>query len=229
MTYPEDELLPLSGLNHLVFCARRCALIHVEGAWDENRLTALGRNLHERTHEETVEQREGVLIRRGLLLRSLRLGLAGKADVVEFHPAVEGGITLAGRPGRWQPYPVEYKRGKPKPDRCDEVQVCAQAMCLEEMLGAAIPCGALYYGEPRRRTSVEFTDNLRAETERLARRLQELVRSGLTPAAVRESKCRSCSLVNLCLPSPKRGKRSARRHLQEMIRMASHDGEGNKS
>lgn len=218
MVYDEDDLLPLSALQHLAFCARQCALIHIEGAWDENRLTALGRVLHERTHGGRGDMRDGVVTTRSLLLRSLRLGLAGMADVVEFHPVDQGGIALPSRSGLWQPFPVEYKRGMPKLDHCDEVQLCAQALCLEEMLQIPIEEGALYYGEPKRRTPVSFSSELRDETERLAGQLHELIRQGLTPPAVREAKCRSCSLVELCLPAPRKSTRSAIRYLNRMIK-----------
>lgn len=218
--FDEYDLLPLSALQHLAFCERQCALIHIEGAWDENRLTALGRLLHERTHDGRGELRDGIIVSRSLPLRSMRLGLSGMADVVEFHPVAVGGIALAHRPGRWQAFPVEYKRGKPKPDRCDEVQLCAQALCLEEMLGADIPEGALYYGEPRRRTAVALSPDLRAETERLARRLHELVGAGETPPATRTSKCRSCSLLEQCLPPSRKQSRSAAGYLQKMLQAA---------
>lgn len=219
--YAEADLLPLSAIQHLAFCPRQCALIHLEGVWDDNRLTVLGRLAHEATHQDDAEFRDGVLIRHSLPLRSLRLGLSGIADVVEFHPVDAGGLTLPGREGLWLPFPVEHKRGKPKPDHCDEVQVCAQAMCLEEMTGAAIPRGALYYGEPRRRSLVEFTAALRAETEALAAALHELIRAGETPPATRQPKCRSCSLVDLCLPAPARRRRDATAYLQQALQISS--------
>jgi len=136
--YSESDLLPLSGLQHLVYCERQWALIHIEQQWAENRLTAEGRQMHDRAHEQHEEWREGIRISRGLAVRSLRLGLSGKVDVVEFHPQV-GGLS--------QPFPIEYKHGRPKPDRCDEVQLCAQALCLQEMLGVEVPRGAIFYGE----------------------------------------------------------------------------------
>lgn len=238
--YDEDDLLPLSALQHLAFCERQCALIHVEGAWAENRLTALGRQLHQRTHDGPVERRAGVLIARGLPIRSLRLGLSGKADVVEFPsrdppPKLPEGLEwLDEEPGRPDageeeppsaPFPVEYKRGRPKPDRCDEVQLCAQAMCLEEMLGVTVPAGAIYYGQPRRRHQVAISDDLRRETERLAARLHELVGAGVTPPAVYRKVCRSCSLVDLCLPRTTSKGRSARNYLAEMLAAAAEDPE----
>jgi len=197
--FDEDDLLPISGLQHLVFCERQWGLIHIEQQWDENRLTAEGRVMHERVHDAGAESRPGIRIARGLRLRSLRLGLAGQSDVVEFHRSGNG-IPLPDLEGLWQPFPVEYKRGKPKRDACDEVQLCAQALCLEEMFAAATPGGALYYGEPRRRNDVSFGGELRTRTEALARRMHELYRSGKTPPAIYEPKCDSCSLMAICLP-----------------------------
>jgi CRISPR-associated exonuclease Cas4 len=202
--YTEDELLPISALQHLAFCERQWALIHLEGAWVENRLTAEGRVLHDRAHEAETESRGGVRIARGLRLRSLRLGLTGIADVVEFHRTETegdaGGVRLPSVGGLWQPFPVEYKRGRPKKGPFDEIQLCAQALCLEEMLGATIPHAALFYGTPMRRTEVVLSAALRGQTERLAARLHELTRIGVTPPPVYEDKCESCSLMPVCMP-----------------------------
>lgn len=197
--HSEDELLPISALQHLSFCERQWALIHLEQVWSENVFTAEGRNLHEKTHEADSENRPGLRIVRGLRLRCLRLGLVGQADVVEFHKA-EAGVSLDGAKGLWRPFPVEYKRGKAKPDNCDRVQLCAQAMCLEEMLGTEIRDGALFYGRPRRREVVEFTPALRGETESLAAKLRELHAAGRTPKAHYGPKCKSCSLLEVCMP-----------------------------
>lgn len=210
--FSEDQLLPLSALQHLLFCERQCALIHVEQAWEENRLTVEGRNLHERVHAQDGETRPGVRIARGLRLRSLRLGLAGIADVVEFHHEAR---TAAKGPG--QPFPVEYKRGKPKPDESDKVQLCAQALCLEEMLECTIPRGALFYGTTRRRLEVEFDAPLRDLTARTAVRLHSLVEGGGTPPAVYGPKCETCSLLHLCLPRPRRNEGAVKRYLERMI------------
>jgi len=189
--FSEDELLPLSALQHLLFCERQCALIHIEQAWAENRFTAEGRIMHERVDSGEHLSRNGVRVETALALRSLRLGLSGKADVVEFRRDDQGG---------WRPYPVEYKRGKPKPANWDQVQLCAQTLCLEEMLHRQVPEGALFYGKPRRRQVVCFDEKLRRETEEAAARLHQLVRSGVTPPARYEKKCESCSLLQLCLP-----------------------------
>jgi CRISPR-associated exonuclease Cas4 len=197
--YSEDDLLPISALQHLAFCERQCALIHIEQQWAGNRLTVEGDLLHQRVHERETEGRPGLVIARGLRLHSRRLGLSGQADVVEFHSSADG-ARLDGREGRWRAYPVEYKRGRPKPDRTDEVQLCAQALCLEEMLATNIGAGAIFYGQPRRRREVAIESGLRAETERLAAQLHQLFESRRTPAAVYEAKCRNCSLLTLCMP-----------------------------
>jgi CRISPR-associated exonuclease Cas4 len=197
--YSEEDLLPLSGLQHLMFCERQWGLIHIEQIWEENRLTAEGRVLHERAHQPGSVSRPRVRTSRGLRLHSLRLGLVGQADVVEFHPAPDG-VTLPELEGRWRPFPVEYKRGRPKRDPTDEVQLCAQALCLEEMFDRQISEGALYYGEPRRRDPVAFGSELRARTEALAARMHQLYRAGMTPLAAYEPKCDGCSLIARCLP-----------------------------
>lgn len=226
--YNEDDLLPISALSHLAYCERRCALIHIERAWSENVFTAQGREFHEHAHEPDTVTREGVRIAHGLRLRSLRLGLSGQADVVEFHPSdgdAASGVPLAGLPGRWRAYPVEYKRGRPKPDIGDEVQLCAQAICLEEMLGATVPVGAIFYGKPRRRTEVIIGPELRSQTERLALRLHELIATGVTPPARYEKKCRGCSMISLCMPETAGAGRSARRYLDDAIAEAIEDGD----
>ncbi len=181
----DNDSLPLSGLQHLAFCPRQWALIHLEQVWVENVRTAEGRLLHERADLPGESRRANVRTVRGMWLRSERLHLTGRADVVEFRPA---------------PYPVEYKRGKSKPDDCDAVQLCAQALCLEEMLDTAIADGAIFYGSPRRRLEVEFTLALRLRTEELAATMHRLYQNRVTPAATPGRHCRSCSLVNVCLP-----------------------------
>lgn len=219
--FAEDDLLPLSGLQHLVFCERQWGLIHIEQQWEENRLTAEGRVLHERVHDAGSEGRPSAVIARGLHLQSLRLGLAGQADVVEFHQAdggAEGVVRLRNREGWWRPFPVEYKRGKPKADSCDDVQLCAQAMCLEEMSGAVIRAGALFYGTNRRRTEVRMDDALRGRTEELARRMHQLYSAGTTPPAVYAKKCDRCSLYERCLPRTISKRSSVQRYLARVLR-----------
>ncbi len=150
--HSEDDLLMLSALQHLLFCPRQCALIHVEQQWTENRLTAEGRILHERVHTAAKESRRTIKIEFDVPIRSLQLGLIGRADIVEFRLQNNG---------YWQPFPVEYKRGRPKKDDSDRVQLCAQGMCLEEMLDVEVPCGALFYGKKNRRVEVLFDHVLR--------------------------------------------------------------------
>jgi CRISPR-associated exonuclease Cas4 len=212
--FSEDELLPISALQHLVFCPRQCGLIHIEQLWTENVFTAEGRGLHETAHETNAESRPGVRIVRGLRLRSLELGLVGQADVVEFHDD-SAGAAVPGLQGRYRPFPVEYKRGKPKVDVCDEVQLCAQALCLEEMLGTSIANGALFYGRPRRRKEVELSDSLRQQTRDTAGQLHELFRSRRTPQAAYAKKCESCSLLERCMPKITGIKKDIRHYLSQ--------------
>jgi len=215
MSYTEDDLIPLSALQHLLFCERQCALIHIEQVWNENLFTAEGRIMHERVHEANRESRGDIRIEFGMPLRSLRLGLVGKADVVEFHRKPT--LQKAGL-AEWTPFPVEYKRGKPKKDNCDKVQLCAQALCLEEMLDVEVPCGALFYGKTRRRRDVDFDQALRQETERAAKRLHGLIESGLTPSPVYTAKCKSCSFFNVCLPKTIEKRRSVKHYLSGAMR-----------
>ncbi len=233
--YAEDELLPISALQHLAFCQRQCALIHLEGAWAENQLTAEGRVMHDRAHDPGTESRGDVRISRGLRLRSLRLGLSGIADVVEFQRCgrsrdesasderlLADGVRLPDISGSWVPFPVEYKRGRPKSGPYDEIQLCAQALCLEEMLGVPVPSAALFYGKPVRRFEVALTPSLREETERLAGRLHELMRLGVTPPPIYEKKCDSCSLFSVCMPK----RLSERRTVEDYIASALDESRG---
>ena len=196
---PEEDYLPLSGLQHFAFCRRQWALIHIEQQWVDNLRTVEGNLLHRRAHDEKIELRGDTLTVRGLRVISHRLQIQGVCDVVEFYrdPA---GITLAGREGKWLPYPVEYKRGTPKPFDADELQLCAQAMCLEEMLLCAIPEGSLFYGEPRRRTRVALDGPLRERVEALLSEMRTLYIQGRTPKAKPSKGCAACSLKDLCLP-----------------------------
>ena len=189
--YSEDDLIQLSSLQHLVFCVRQCALIHIEQLWDENLFTAEGRIMHDKVDTADRESRGKIRIEYGVPLRSLRLGLVGKADVVEFHRMEDG---------TWMPFPVEHKRGKPKMDDCDRIQLCAQAICLEEMLNVEIKKGALFYGRTRRREDVVFDEKLRMETEEAAKKVRILIESATTPKAEYSKKCKKCSLYDLCLP-----------------------------
>jgi CRISPR-associated exonuclease Cas4 len=184
----EDALIPLSALQHFLFCPRQCALIHVEQLWAEDAATAEGRALHERADAGHTESKQGVKILRALALRSFALGVSGKADVVEMHGAT--------------PYPVEYKRGRPKAHRADEVQLCAQAICLEEMFGQSVLLGALFYGATRRRMEVVFDEPLRALTQDIAARTRDMLASGRTPPPEYKPACEACSLREICAPKP---------------------------
>ncbi len=206
--YTEDDLVMISALQHYLFCPRQCALIHIEQLWLENRLTAEGRILHERVHSVGGESRRKVRIEFDLPIRSLKAGLIGRADVVEFR-LQEKGV--------WQPYPVEYKRGRPKKDDSDRVQLCAQALCLEEMLNIPVPAGALYYGKKKRRQEVLFDANLRQSTEKTAEALHALLSEGLTPPAHYARRCDRCSLVDLCLPKALGKKRRVSVYLRKAI------------
>lgn len=208
MPFETDEFVSISALSHFIFCARRCALIHVEQLWTENLFTAEGRVMHEHVHEEGRESRGHVRIERGVPLCSMRLGLSGKADVVEFHRQPDE---------TWLPFPVEYKRGKPKPDDCDTVQLCAQALCLEEMLKVEIPGGALFYGKTRRRADVCFDEPLRQKTEDTALRVHKLIESGVTPEPEYSAKCESCSLMGLCLPKTMGKRQTVKRYLAKVM------------
>ncbi len=193
----DDQFIPISALQHWLYCPRQCALIHLEQAWAENKFTAEGRVMHENAHEGADESRAGVRITRGMPVASRILGLAGQCDVVEFH---RDGTVL----------PVEYKRGKPKAHRADEVQLCAQGMCMEEMLGIRIVTGCLYYGEKRRRTDVVFDADLRELVRATAGEIRQCFDSGITPTAQYDPRrCDACSLIDLCQPLAMRLKKGA--------------------
>jgi CRISPR-associated exonuclease Cas4 len=204
--YSEDDLVMISALQHLIFCPRQCALIHIEQQWTENRLTAEGRILHERVHSAGSESRSKMRTRFDLPIRSLRLGLIGRADIVEFHLQESG---------TWQPYPVEYKRGRPKKNDSDRVQLCAQAICLEEMLGCEVPEGALYYGRKKRRQGVAFDKKLRQATIETAAKLHVLLDSNKTPPPQYGERCESCSFISQCLPKIS-GKKKVSTYLNRM-------------
>ena len=224
-TQTDESAVMLSALQHYLFCPRQCALIHVEGVWSENYLTAAGRQLHERVDRKGGETRKDVHLATALRLVSNRLGLIGIADMVEFHRQdaqfdANGrcvATRLPGRAGVWRPFPVEYKRGTPKLHRADEVQLCAQALCLEEMLGVSIESGALFYGETRRRMHVAFDVELRLLTEGIAAKVHELIRMGETPAPVLTRGCKACSLLDQCRPENVGGRESARRWINNQL------------
>lgn len=191
--FTEDTFIQLSALQHYVFCPRQCALIHVEGVWDENVYTVRGSILHEKVDTDTYETRGTLKTVRGLRIHSFRLGIAGRADVVEFYKSKDG----SGAP---EVLPVEFKSGQPKQNISDEVQLCAQAMCLEEMLNTSVRRGAFFYGKIRRRVQVEINDPLRKQTEEIIARVHDMVSRSLVPQAKYMEKCRSCSLLDICQP-----------------------------
>lgn len=193
--FSEDQLLPISALQHWLYCPRQCALIHLEQVWAENKFTAEGQVLHHKAHEGEDETKAGVRVTRSMSVRSLELGISGQCDIVEFH---KNGPVV----------PVEYKRGKPKSHHADEVQLCAQAMCLEEMLGITISSGYLFYGENRRRTTVELDTALRQLVAETSTALHAMINSRQTPTAEYLAKrCDACSLIELCQPKAMRFKR----------------------
>lgn len=200
MAYKEEEYLQLSGLQHFSFCRRQWALIHMEQQWAENLRTVDGRILHEKAHDGSIcEKRGNLLITRDMSIHSPTLGISGNCDVVEFHREATG-ISLPGREGLWQPYPVEYKRGTPKLTDADRLQLCAQAMCLEEMLCCDIPEAALFYGETRRREIVTLDADLRSRVRSLLEEMHDLYRRSRTPKVKPTKSCNACSLKELCLP-----------------------------
>ena len=260
--FTEDQLLPLSALQHWLYCPRQCALIHLEQAWAENKFTAEGQVLHKKAHEGEDESKAGVRITRSMAVRSLTLGISGQCDIVEFRPGVAGDLRSeisdlrgdacgdlrseisdlrarapetahelpegnlkfqipdlksTGTTPRVQP--VEYKRGKPKSHRADEVQLCAQAMCLEEMLGVRITSGCLYYGEKKRRTVIEFDAPLRQFVTETAAALHAMIDSRETPLAEYDSRrCDACSLIDLCQPKALRFKRGAQAWFSSVLK-----------
>jgi CRISPR-associated exonuclease Cas4 len=215
--YSPDELLPLSGIQHFCFCRRQWALIHVEDQWVDNALTVEGHLLHQRTDDPFIsEVRGGIVTARAMPVASYRLGLNGICDVVEFTPSPEG-VNLPGRQGLYQPVPIEYKRGKEKVDHSDEVQLCAQAICLEEMLSINIPVGYLYYGKTRHRVEVMFTEELRGLVYKMAEEMHQYFARGYTPQVKPSKACKSCSLNNICLPELLDKSGSASKYIQEQI------------
>ena len=187
----DDDLIPISALQHYLYCPRQCALIHIERLWAESRHTAEGRLLHERADRPHSEKRKGVRTVTAMPLLHPDLRITGVADVVEFHRDASGERAL----------PVEYKRGRPKAHRADEVQLCAQALCLEAMLDKPVAQGALFYGQTRRRKDVPIDDTLRALTRTVIDETRAMIDSGRTPSAVYDAKrCDACSLIDLCQP-----------------------------
>jgi CRISPR-associated exonuclease Cas4 len=188
--FTEDDLIMISALQHYIFCPRQCGLIHVDDAWNENLFTVRGGILHEKVDTDTYETRGDVKTVRGLRIHSYKYGLVGRCDVVEFRFYKNTNEVL----------PVEFKSGEPKEDISDKVQLCAQVLCLEEMLGTQISIGAFFYGKIRRRNSIEIDDELRNQTEQVIASVREIVSRKIVPTAEYSAKCRNCSLIDICQP-----------------------------
>jgi CRISPR-associated exonuclease Cas4 len=234
--YTPDDLLPLSGIQHFLFCRRRWALIHVEMQWKDNVLTVEGKQMHERADDPFfTEVRNGVITARSVPVASFRLGLTGVCDVVEFtpsprlrHPSPDGrgdggegdGVKLPNREGLYLPAPVEYKHGKPMEKPADKAQLCAQALCLEEMLSVTIPKGYLYYGEIRHRVEIELTPELRKLVKEMSDEMHNYFSRGYTPRVKTSKACRSCSLVDVCLPKLQEKAIPASKYIRQQIENA---------
>jgi CRISPR-associated exonuclease Cas4 len=220
--YQEDDLLLLSGIQHMAFCERQWALIHIEQAWAENMRTVEGKYLHERTDDPFEDEtRQDIRVVRAMPVVSYHLGLRGVADVVEFQrveDAQEGlTVRLEGRRGWWRAYPVEYKRGRPKKDDRDVVQLCAQAIALEEMLKISIESGFLYYGQIRHREQIFFNQVLRTRVNDLCRKMHKMFAEGKTPRAQKGKHCSLCSLQEICQPNLTTQPRSVKEYLVKMV------------
>ncbi len=224
--YSEDELIPISALQHYAFCKRQWGLMYLENIWSENVLTVEGAQLHEKSDQPVTEVRDNIRICRGLRVRSLEYGITGITDVVEFHEmpggetkraAAKAAIILKGKNGLWKPIPIEYKHGKPKADYCDEVQLCGQVLCLEEMLRIHIPKGFIYYGKQHKRYDVLFDNSLRDNTTKLIQSVRDGYKSNITPPPIYGKHCRSCSIVSYCMPKVLIHGKSARDYLEEII------------
>ena len=200
MEYKEDDFLLLSGIQHFAFCKRQWALIHIEQQWQENLRTIEGEILHEKTHDNTVKEKRGdLIVSRGMGIFSRSLGITGACDVVELHRASDG-VKIFGRDGTYKPVPVEYKRGKPKEDESDVLQLCAQALCLEEMLLCEIPEAFLFYGETKRRLKIILDDDLRGRVKTIFKEMHDLYDRRHTPKVKISKACKACSLTEICMP-----------------------------
>ncbi|CEO90384.1 CRISPR-associated exonuclease, Cas4 family [Syntrophaceticus schinkii] len=226
--YSDEDYLLLSGIQHMAFCERQWALIHIEQAWAENVRTIEGKYLHERADDSFEDEtRKDIRVVRAMPLLSHKLGFRGVADVVEFHRIEEVSegvaIRLKSRKGWWRPYPVEYKRGRPKRDDRDAVQLCAQAMALEEMLTVAIDSGFLYYGQIRRREHIVFDKALRDRVDELSKKMHEMMDKGKTPKAAKGKHCSLCSLKEICQPKLTIRHRSVEKYLARMVDLGVKD------
>jgi len=199
----EQEPIMISALNHYLYCPRRCGLVHVEQVWSENLFTMRGNDVHENVHDDSSHEVVGVRCERSLPIWSRRLNLTGKADLVEFH----GGV----------PYPVEYKSGRHKEFENDFTQLCAQALCLEEMFNVAVPKGAIFWHGSRERREIVFTNAMRELVGRVAAAVGEMLGKQLVPSPVNDKRCEGCSLKESCLPSLVADKRRSRKAARELF------------
>lgn len=198
--YNEEDFLQLSGIQHFAFCRRQWALAYIELQWQENVRTVEGHLLHENAHDTAMKEKRGdLIIVRAMPVHSREIGISGECDVVEFHRSKDG-IPISGREGKYTVIPVEYKRGKPKSNDVDALQVAAQALCLEEMLCCDIPYGYIYYGEIRRREKIEFTEDLRGKVEGMFAEMHKYYGQRYTPKVKWSKSCNACSLKDICLP-----------------------------
>lgn len=215
--YREEDFLMLSGIQHYAFCPRQWALIHIEQQWQENYFTVDGNIMHENAHDgDKKEKRKNVLITRGMPVFSRTLGASGACDVVEFHTDKEG-ITLKSHEGRYLPVPVEYKRGKPKEHDADVLQLCAQAICLEEMLVCRIEKGYLFYGETKRRLEILFDEEIRGRVREAFEKMHDYYDRRHTPKATVIKSCKSCSLAEICIPKLRKAS-SADSYIEKMLK-----------
>lgn len=220
MDRTEEDLLPISGLQHMVYCDRQAALIHVDRVWVDNAFTVEGTHLHRVVDDGKSDSRHGMRTVRGIHLHSTQLGLVGKSDLVELHPVADGhaGVLIQGLGSvRWSLRPIEYKRGRPKAHRADEVQLCAQAICLEEHFGATIMDGSIFYGAERRRTDVLFDAELRRLTSEVAAAFHKVVTAEVLPVRPRDARCERCSLEGICMPPTRAQRTSAASFLRDWI------------
>ncbi|MBQ8231196.1 MAG: CRISPR-associated protein Cas4 [Lachnospiraceae bacterium] len=214
--YQEEDYLMISGLEHFAFCRRQWALIHIEQQWAENTRTVDGAILHEKAHNPDLREKRGeLIITRGIKVFSANLGISGECDVLEFRKS-DKGISLHGYEGLWQPYPVEYKRGTPATGEGNILQLCAQAMCLEEMLCCEIKEGALFYGEIRRRDTIQFTEELRQQVKDYLKEMHDYYKKGYTPKVKTGKACNACSLKEICVPKLTKAK-SVKTYLQKKM------------
>lgn len=218
----DDDYLTVSGIQHFAFCPRQWALIHIENQWNDNVLTVEGQHVHERVDDMQFDETRGDLrIVRSMPIVSHRLRIRGIADMVEFRRVAEfsdESVALRDRDGYWTVSPIEYKRGRPKPDDRDIVQLCAQSLCLEEMMRVSISRGAMYYAQTHRREYVDLGDDIRERVEALVRSMRSHYEQAATPAAVLKSHCKQCSLLDICQPKlSSKGARSAADYVSRSI------------